>query len=78
MPEPTNVKVGMHIMVPELISTAYFINPSLQFVCLHVYPSIVGRQRLNKNVTAARNTHATIEHLLKVCLSMRYSSIKGK
>jgi hypothetical protein len=29
----------MYIMVPEPISTAHFINPSHQSVCLHAYPS---------------------------------------
>jgi hypothetical protein len=43
---------------------AYLINPSHQSVCLYVYPSIVARQRLSRNVTAATNTHATIGELL--------------
>jgi hypothetical protein len=46
----------MHVMAPELISTAYFINPSHQSVCLYVYPSTFARQGLSKNVTAATNT----------------------
>jgi hypothetical protein len=33
-------------------------------VCLYVYPPIVSRQRLCKNITAATDTHATIEELL--------------
>jgi hypothetical protein len=44
-------------MTPEPISTAYFINPSNQSVCLCVYPLIVARQQLGKNVTAAKNTY---------------------
>jgi hypothetical protein len=36
-------------MAPEPISTAYFINPSHQSVCLYVYPPIVARQQLGKN-----------------------------
>jgi hypothetical protein len=56
MGEPIFTKRGMHIMAPEPISTAYFINPSHQSVCLYVYPLIVARQRLGKNVTAATNT----------------------
>jgi hypothetical protein len=43
-------------MAPNLISTAYFINPSHQSVCLYVYPPIVSRQRLGKHVPAATNT----------------------
>jgi hypothetical protein len=48
----------MYIMAPEPISTAYFINPSHQSVCLYVYSPVVARQRLDKNVTAATNPHA--------------------
>jgi hypothetical protein len=46
----------MYIVAPESISTAYFINPFFQSVCLYVYPPIVARQRLRKNVTSATNT----------------------
>jgi hypothetical protein len=47
MPEPVLMKLDMYIMAPELISTAYFINPSRQSVCLHVYPPIIARQRIS-------------------------------
>jgi hypothetical protein len=60
------MKPGMHIIEPEPISTAYFINPSHKSVCLHMYPTIVARQRLRKNVTAA-----TIEEFLDFSFSMR-------
>jgi hypothetical protein len=30
--------LGMYIMATELISSAYFMNPSYQSVCLYVYP----------------------------------------
>jgi hypothetical protein len=56
MAEPVSMKLGMHLMTPERISTAYFINPSHQSVCLYVYPRIVARKRLGKNVTAEKNT----------------------
>jgi hypothetical protein len=36
MPEPVYIEVGMHIMAPEPISTAFSINPSHQSVCLCV------------------------------------------
>jgi hypothetical protein len=61
MPEPIFMKLGMYIMVPEPISTAYFLNASDQSVYLYVYPPIVARQRLSKNFTATTNTHTTIE-----------------
>jgi hypothetical protein len=55
------MKLGMCIMAPEPISTAYFINAYRQSVCLYVY---VARQRLGKNVAASTNTYATTEELL--------------
>jgi hypothetical protein len=61
MAETISMKLGMYIMAPEPISMAYLINPSYQSVCLYVYPPIAARQRLGKNVTAATNTHATIQ-----------------
>jgi hypothetical protein len=63
------MKLGMYIMASEPISAAYLINPSHQSVCLYVYPPIVARQQLGKNVTAA--THATIEEFLDASFSMR-------
>jgi hypothetical protein len=72
MPQPVFTKLGMHIMEPELISTAYFIiDPSYQSVCPYMYLPIVARQRLGKNVTAAMQTHATLEELLDAPFSMR-------
>jgi hypothetical protein len=44
------MKLDMYIMAPEPITTAYCINPSHQSLCLFVYPLIVARQRLGKNV----------------------------
>jgi hypothetical protein len=41
-------------------------------------PPIVARQRLGKNVTAATNTHATIEELLDASFSMWPVSYQGK
>jgi hypothetical protein len=65
------MKVGVYIMAPERISTAYFINPSNQSVSLYMYPPLVAtqrlskipptvaRQRLNKNFAAAKNHEYT-------------------
>jgi hypothetical protein len=78
MAEPIFMKLGMYIMAPEPIPTAYFINPSHQSVCLYVYPPIVAKQRLGKNVTAATNTHATIEELLGASFSVGSMSYEGK
>jgi hypothetical protein len=63
MLEPVFMKLGMYILAPESISTAYLINPSHQSLCLFVYTPIVARQRLGKNFTPATNTHATIHEL---------------
>jgi hypothetical protein len=57
IPEPIFMKLHMHIMVPEPISSAYFINPTV--LCLYVYIARV-----------AWNTRATIEELLAL-FSMR-------
>jgi hypothetical protein len=65
------MKLCMHIMTPETISRAYLIDPSHQSVCLYVYPPIVARQRLGRNVTQTTNTHATIEEILDESFSMR-------
>jgi hypothetical protein len=78
MPKPICMKTGMYIMAPEPISTTYIINPTHRSVCLYVYPLIVARQRLRKNVTAVTNTHATIEELLDTSFYMRSMSYQGK
>jgi hypothetical protein len=52
MPQTILMKFGTCIIAPEPISTAYFINPSHQSVCLYVYHHIVARQRLGKHVLA--------------------------
>jgi hypothetical protein len=70
-PEPFFMKLVMYIMKPESISTAYFIHPSRQSVCLYVNPPTVARQLLGKNVTAATNTHATVEELSEESFSLR-------
>jgi hypothetical protein len=56
MPEPILMKLGTYIIASEPLSTAY--------------PPIVARQRLGKNVTVAKNTHATIEELLNASFSV--------
>jgi hypothetical protein len=68
------MKVGMHIMAPELISLAYSLSPSLS-VCMCIQP--VARQRLGEIVAAATNTHATVEELLHAPFSIRSLCIKG-
>jgi hypothetical protein len=67
--EPIFMKPGTYVMVPEPDSIAYFINST--------YPIIAG-QRLDKNVTAATNTHATIEELLEALFCLRSVSCSRK
>jgi hypothetical protein len=78
MPEPIFIKLGMYIMASEPISTAYFINPPPISLCFFTcFPHIVARQRLGKKVTAATNTHATIE-LMDASFLCGPCCIKGK
>jgi hypothetical protein len=60
MSKPMSMKLGIYILVPEPVSTAYLINRSHQSVCLDMSPSFA-RQRLSKNVTAVTNTQATVQ-----------------
>jgi hypothetical protein len=68
----------LYIMATEPISAVYVINSSHQSVCLYVNSDNVARQRLDKNVTAATNTRATIEELLEALFSLRSVSRHGK
>jgi hypothetical protein len=38
------LKLGMYTMAPKHTSTAYFINPSHQSVCLYITPIVARRQ----------------------------------
>jgi hypothetical protein len=64
------MKLGMHIIASEPISTACLINPSHISMCFYLCPT-VARQRLGKNVTAATNAYAIIEELLNTSFPMR-------
>jgi hypothetical protein len=55
------MKLVMYIMAPEPISTAYFVNPSHDSMCLYVYSPICGRQRLSKHVPMATSAQTTKE-----------------
>jgi hypothetical protein len=68
------MKLGMYIMAPKRILTAYVINPFHQ----SVYTYIVDWQQLGGIVTAAMNTHATTEELLDASLSVRNLSCQRK
>jgi hypothetical protein len=72
------MKICKYIMTAEPISTAYFINPSHQSVCLYVCTLIIARQLLGKSITAATNTHARIEKLLDTSIFMQSVSYQKK
>jgi hypothetical protein len=59
----------MYIMALVPVSTGYFINFSHPSVCLYVYPHIVARQRVGKQVRP-QQMHVTIEDLLDASFSM--------
>jgi hypothetical protein len=61
---------GVCALAFKPFSTAHFINPSPQSVCLCVYPPVVVRQRLSENVTAVKNARPTIEELLDASFSV--------
>jgi hypothetical protein len=71
--EPVIMKLGMYIMVPEPISTAYFINPSHLSVCVSLLS-----ENLFKNVTAATNEHTKIEELVDASFSTQSVSYRRK
>jgi hypothetical protein len=48
--EPVVMKLRTNNMASDPISTAYFIDPSQQSVCLYVYHPVVARHRLGKHV----------------------------
>jgi hypothetical protein len=43
-----------------------------------IYPPIIARQWLRRNVTAVTNTHATVDELLDALFSMWLVSYQGK
>jgi hypothetical protein len=88
MPDSFFMKIFMHIMVPEPIPAAHFINPFHQSVCLYVFLPIVARrrlckiisrfiarQRLCKHVPAATNRRVAGSVCLWVYLCVPLSSL---
>jgi hypothetical protein len=57
MPEPVFMKPGMHIIVTEPISTAYFINPPISVCVCMSRTHIVARQR-SVNTFPQQGIHA--------------------
>jgi hypothetical protein len=88
MPEPVFMKLGMHIMGTEPISTAYFINPSQSVLCACMCtPPIVAKQRLDQvyptipcsvNTFPPQRIHATIGEVLRASFSVRSLSYQRR
>jgi hypothetical protein len=68
----------MYIMAHEPISAADFMNSFHPSVCLYLGPLNFVTQRLSKIVTAATNTHPTIEELLDESSLIRSVSYQRK
>jgi hypothetical protein len=85
VPEPIYMKFDIYVMLLEPISTAYFINPSHQSVCLCVYPRLSPLGNGSVNAFPWRSVHAAIKELFgrvvffavrlvskgRVCVSLR-------
>jgi hypothetical protein len=67
------MRLGLHIITPEPVSTVYFINLSIPPInlCVCVYSPIVTKKRLGNTVTAATSTHAKTEESFDASFSMR-------
>jgi hypothetical protein len=68
-------RYAYHATWARLNGVLHKSNPS---VCLYAYPPIVARQRLDENVNATTNSHATTEELLDAWFSMPSVSDEGK
>jgi hypothetical protein len=55
MPKPKFAKFILVIEINDAISKAYFLNSSLQFMCLYAFPPILAPERLSKTVMTATN-----------------------
>jgi hypothetical protein len=73
----TNLYETYHGIWAHLNGVLHKSLPSSLCVCMYILP-IVARQRMGKNVTAATNTHTTIEELLDASLSMLSVSYQRK
>jgi hypothetical protein len=80
-PEPIFIRPAINIMVAEPVSTAYFISPSHQSVCLCVFllsllgngsvnciSHFIARQRLGNHVRATMNRRSNRRIVDRVCL----------
>jgi hypothetical protein len=59
------MKLGVYIMAPEPVITAYYINASHHSLCLYVDLHIIARQWPGKTVIVALVMHAAKEELFE-------------
>jgi hypothetical protein len=52
------MKLGTYIMAPHPTLTTYYMSLPSVCVTVYIYPLIVARQRVGRNVIAAANTRA--------------------
>jgi hypothetical protein len=64
------MKLGIYILAPEPISTAYFINLYHQSVCLHVYSAIVARQKRYRGNEYTRNNKRIVGRVVSYAVSV--------
>jgi hypothetical protein len=78
MPEAIFMKICMYTMAPEPVSTAYFMNPSHQSVCLYVYlrVSLLGNDSVDE--FPWQRLQAIIEEPSDVSFSIRSLSYQRK
>jgi hypothetical protein len=74
MAEPIFMRLGMHIMAPDSISTVYFIWPSNQSVCLYVYLPIVARQHWPRGLMLFRihEPQSRMSLVARMCICRLY------
>jgi hypothetical protein len=77
MPDPIFMQMYLyHDNWPHLNG---ILHESLPSVCMSVcFPPFIAKKRLDKNIIAATNTHATIEELLDGVFSMQSVSYQRK
>jgi hypothetical protein len=75
--QPIFMKLGTYIMASALISTAYFINPSHQYMCVCVTPlSLLGN--CSVSMLPRQRIHETIGELSDVSFYMRFVSYQRR
>jgi hypothetical protein len=77
IPEPIYIKLDMYTRPPESTSKAYFINPSHQSVCLHVYSRVSFLGNGSVDTFPRQRIHTKLEVVLEASFYIRPCLIKG-